>query len=52
MQPRLNIETWITSEGNAYLVQLQDDNVADRGSSFSGDDLMVGSCNSRLLVGG
>ena len=52
MQPKANIETWITSEGNAYFVQLQDDNDVDRGSSFSGDDLMVGSCPSHLLVGG
>jgi len=42
IQPKANIETWITSEGNAYLVQLQDDNDGDRGSSFSGDDPMVG----------
>jgi len=52
MKPKANIETWITSEGNAYFVQLQGGNDADRGSSLSGDDLMVGSCHSRLLVGG
>jgi len=42
IQPKANIETWITSEGNAYFVQLQDDNDGDRGSTFSGDDPMVG----------
>lgn len=52
MQPKASIETWITSEGNAYFVQLQGDNDADRGSSYSGDDLMVGSRRSRLLVEG
>lgn len=40
MQPKANIETWITSEGNAYFVQLQDDDQLDRGPSFSGDDLV------------
>lgn len=47
MQPKANIETWITSEGNAYFVQLQDDKERDRGSNLSGDDLMVGS---RLFI--
>jgi len=44
-QPKANIETWITSEGNAYFVQLQDDNDGDRGSSLSGDDPTVGVRN-------
>ena len=52
IQPKANIETWITSEGNAYFVQLQDDNDGDRGSNFSGDDPMVGLRYSRLHVGG
>jgi len=52
IQPKANIETWITSEGNAYFAQLQDDNDGDRRSSFSGDDLMVRFCHFRLLVGG
>ena len=52
MQPKANIETWITSEGNAYFVQLQDENDGDRGSGFPGDDFMVGSRHSRLLVWG
>ena len=43
MQPKANIETWITSEGNAYFVQLQDDNDGDGGLTFSGDDPMVGA---------
>ena len=52
IQPKAGIETWITSEGNAYFVQLHDDSDGDRGSSFSGDELMVGPYHSRLLVGG
>jgi len=51
-QPKANIETWITSEGNAYFVQLQGENDVDRGSSFSGDDVMVRARRSRLFVGG
>lgn len=50
-QPKANIETWITSEGNAYFVQLQGDNDDDRGSSFSGDET-VGPCHPSLLVEG
>jgi hypothetical protein len=49
IQPKANIETWITSEGNAYFVQLQGGDGGDRGSSFSGDDPMVGSHHSRPL---
>ena len=51
MQPKANIETWITSEGNAYFVQLQNDSDYDHGSSFSGDDLVVGSRHFQMLVG-
>lgn len=49
IQPKANIETWITSEGNAYFVQLQDDNNHDRESNLSGDDLMVGPRHSHTL---
>ena len=51
MQPKANIETWITSEGNVYFVQLQDDNDPDRGSNFSGDDPMVGPQTHMLIRG-